>query len=211
MEELFDTLRPPLFEKTGEVKSLQQALADSDWLQTFNLWIVQSSPAPAIIYQQRTPKATWAPLKLDVAAGGYFNAGEEMKDCMREVREELGREYPLEQVSFVGRRLSVGIDMKNRVRQTVVEIAIVEDNSSIDSFDVDPEEVYAICVCPIEDLIRVQTESDYTFEVKGLNAQKKEISILVTKDSFPPNWDPYHLKMAMLAKRFLEGEKILIY
>lgn len=35
--ELFDTLKPPLFEKTGEVKNLEQALADSDWLATFNL------------------------------------------------------------------------------------------------------------------------------------------------------------------------------
>lgn len=210
-EELFDIVKPPLFEKTGEIKNLQQALADLDWLRTFNLWIVQRNPVYSIVYQQRTPKATWAPLKLDVTAGGYFNAGEEMKDCMREVKEELGREYPINQITFVGRKLNVDRDLKNRLRQTVVEIAVVEDDSPIETYDVDPEEVYAICVCPIDDLIRVQTESDYSFEVKGLNAQKEEISILVTKDSFPPNWDPYHLKMAMLAKRFLEGEKILIY
>jgi len=211
MDELFEPVKPPLFEKTGEVKTIEQALADLDWLLTFNLWVVQRSPKFAIVYQQRTPKAAWAPLKLDVSAGGYFNAGEEMKDCMREVKEELGREYPLDQITLVGRKLNVDRDLKNRLRQTVVEIAIVEDNSPIETYDVDPEEVHAICVCPIDDLIRVHTEPGYSFESKGLSNQKEEILIHVTKDSFPPNWDNYHLKMALLIKRFLEGEKILIY
>lgn len=211
MRELFDTLAPPLFEKTGEIKDLDHVLGDSDWVQVFNLWIVQRNPVPSIVYQQRSPNASWAPLALDAAAGGYLNAGEDMGDCMREVREELGREYPLDQVVFVGRRLNVGIDNRNRRRQTVVEIGIVEDDSPIQSYDVDPKEVYAICSCPIEELIRVQTDPSYSFDVKGLDAEKKEIIIHVTKESFPLNWDPYHLKMALLAKRYLEGERYLMY
>ena len=209
--ERFDIVTPPLFEKTGEVKTLEEALADLDWLRTFNLWIVQRKPVPAIVYQQRTPKALWAPSKLDVAAGGYFNAGEEMKDCMREVKEELGREYPIERIAFVGRKLNVDRDLKRRLRQTVVEIAIVEDNDPIETYALEQEEVYAICACPIDDLIRVHTEPGYVFEVQGLSAQGEKMSISVTKDSFPPNWDHYHLKMALLAKRFLEGETLLMY
>lgn len=153
----------------------------------------------------------WAPLKLNVAAGGHFNAGEDLKDCMREVREEIGREYPLERVTFLGRRLSVTFDTKGRRRQTVVDIALVEDSESLDSYVLQEEEVYAICACPIDDLIRVHTEPDYSFDVRGLAAKKEEISIHVTKDSFPKNWDPCHLKMALLAKRYLDGEKVLIY
>jgi ADP-ribose pyrophosphatase YjhB (NUDIX family) len=211
MPELFDTLKPPLFEKTGEVKDLGHALADQDWLRTFNLWIVQRTPVPSIVYQQRTPNALWAPLKLDVTAGGYFNAGEELKDCMREVKEELGREYPVDQITFVGRKLNVDRDLKKRLRQTVVEIAIVEDNSPIESYELEEAEVYALCACPIEDLIRVHSDSGYSFDVEGVNPKKEKMVIHVTKDSFPPNWDPYHFKIALLAKRFLAGEKSLMY
>lgn len=209
--ELFDVLAPPLFEKTGVVKTLGQVLADHDWIGTFNLWIVQSVPQPAIVYQQRSPEASWAPLKLDVAAGGHFQAGEELKDGMREVREELGKDYRFEDVNLLGRRLNVGVDIKGRLRQTVVSLALIEDNSPIESYVLQETEVFAICTLPLADLLRVHVEPDYSFEIEGLTSQGVKIRIPVTSDSFPPNWDNYHYKMALLVQRYLAGEKALLY
>jgi hypothetical protein len=44
MDEKVDVLIPPGFKKSGEIKTVRQAIADGDWLGTFNLWIVQTDP-----------------------------------------------------------------------------------------------------------------------------------------------------------------------
>jgi hypothetical protein len=209
--ELFDTLKPPFFEKTGLTKDINQALADHDWLGTFNLWIVQRQPVPSIIYQQRSPNATWEPLKLDVSAGGYYGAGETLQDGLREVREELGKVYDFSGVAILGRRLNVSLDTKQRVRQTVVDIAIIEDDAPIETYGLQPEEVHAIFVCPVDELLRVHTEKDYSFTASGLNNKKERTGLLVQKNSFPKNWDNYHYKMATIVKRFLDREKDIVY
>ncbi len=85
-------LEPPTFRISGVFKPIAQALDDEDWVVTFNLWIVQAKPIPAVVYQVRSLDTGWAPGKLDVTAGGHFSAGEEIKDGLREVREELGKE-----------------------------------------------------------------------------------------------------------------------
>jgi hypothetical protein len=56
--EKVDILIPPTFKKSGKIKTLSQAWDDEEWIGTFNLWILQDSPQPAIIYQQRSPKSS---------------------------------------------------------------------------------------------------------------------------------------------------------
>jgi len=65
--EKVDILIPPTFEPSGQTKVLKQAWADEDWISTFNLWVVQSKPVPAILYQQRSSNSSWEPNKLDVS------------------------------------------------------------------------------------------------------------------------------------------------
>jgi hypothetical protein len=209
--ELVDILEPPTFKKSGKVKTITDAWDDQDWIGTFNLWIIQRSPVPSVVYQLRSPKAGWAPNKLDVTAGGHYSTGEEILDGLREVREELGKNYKAEDLTHLGRRLNVSPDTKGRIRQNVVEIFMIEDNSSLNSYKLQGDEVYAICSCPIDELIKIYTEKKYTFGVKGLNYKGDEIDLEVNIDSFPYNWDNYLYKIVLLADKFLKKEKDLIY
>lgn len=68
--ELVDVLKPPDFKKSGVIKTREEALKSGDWVGTFNLCIVQNTPVAAVVYQQRSPEAKWAPGKLGIAAGG---------------------------------------------------------------------------------------------------------------------------------------------
>jgi hypothetical protein len=208
--ESFDILTPPTFQKSGIIKPRSQAFTDGDWVGTFNLWIIQSEPTPAIIYQQRGANATWAPSKLDVTAGGHYQAGESIYDGMREVEEELHRTYAIEALTYLGRKLHVSPDVHGLVRHNVVDIFFVTDNAPLESYKIDPQEVYALISCPIEDLIKAHTTS-HSFEAKGFDNEHQPISITVDKESFPYNWDDYHFKIALLAKRYLLGEEYLIY
>jgi hypothetical protein len=105
----------------------------------------------------------------------------------------------------------VGRDAKRRMRQNVVDIFMVKDNSNIDSYTLEANEVHAICICPIKELSKVHQNGKYQFEAMGINYKKELIKIQVTQNSFPYNWDNYHYKIALLADRFTKGERNLIY
>lgn len=209
--EKVDILLPPTFKKSGKTKTLQQAWKDEDWIATFNLWIIQNKPFPAIIYQVRSPKSSWAPNKLDVTAGGHYSAGEEINDGLREVKEELGKNYQASDLTYLGRKINLSPDTQDRMRKNLVEVFFVLDHSPLGSYKLQKSEVYAICSCPIEELIKIHLRKGYKFTVEGINNDKEKIMIKITKDSFPYNWDNYHLKIALLANRFFKGEKNLLY
>lgn len=209
--EKVDTLLPPDFRKSGKVKRVVDAIRDGDWLGTFNLWILQSKPVPAIVYQQRSPKAGWAPSKLDVTAGGHYEAGESVRQGLREVEEELGKKYAFEQLTCLGRKLNVSPDTKKKVRHTVVDVFMVRDNSGLRSYSLQKDEVHALFVCPVDKLIKAHVEPGYSFIAEGMSNAGKRATIRISQKSFPYNWDNYHFKIALLARRFLKGERRLVY
>jgi len=208
--EKVDILTPPTFKKSSVIKPRDQAIANGDWIGTFNLWIVQSAPEPSIIYQQRSPSSTWAPNKLDVTAGGHYQAGESIFGGLREVKEELNRIYKKDQLTYLGRKLHISPDVHGFTRHNVVDIFFVTDDSPLESFYLEKEEVFAILSCPIKKLIRVHTEK-IGFIVQALKNDGKKIDVTVTANSFPYNWDNYHFKIALLAEKYLKGEKNLLY
>jgi len=208
--EMVDILLPPKFEKSGAVKPRNEAIANGDWIGTFNLWIIRTEPIPSIVYQQRSHLSTWAPDKLDVTAGGHYTSGETIYDGLREVEEELGKQYEQNQLMYLGRKLHVGPDVRGLTRHNVVDIFFVTDNSSLDTYKLEKDEVHAVVECPIDELIKVHTENS-AFRAHGLTNEGQQFETMVNKSSFPYNWDNYHFKIALLAERYLKGEKNLLY
>jgi hypothetical protein len=211
MDEQVDVLLPPHFTPSGEVKSREQALKDGDWIGTFNLWIVSRNGAPSIVYQYRSPKATWAPNKLDVTAGGHYRAGEKLADGLREVEEELGRNYKPDDITYLGRKIYVGLDTAGRTKNNVIELYMTEDSTPLNEYKLQEDEVYAIVSCPVSELIKAHQDESCSFEVAGYKYDGEEIKAAVTKHSFPENWDNYHFKIALLIDRYFRGEKNLLY
>lgn len=208
--EKVDILAPPDFAKTGQVKTKKQAVADGHWLGVSNIWIIQDKPLPAIIYQQRSPLSSWGPMLLDVTVGGYYQTGETRIDGFREIKEELGVNYDPRTIVYLGRKLFFGLDQHQAMRHSVVDVHFVKDNRSLTQFTLQAEEVYALCLCPIDYLIKLHTQKK-PFQAPAILATGQKTIISVTPDLIPYNWDNYHFKIALLAKRFLRGEKNLVY
>ena len=103
----------------------------------------------------------------------------------------------------------MGIDKTHR--NTVSDVFLFEDDSPLNTYKLEGEEVHALCVCPLEELINVHSKKDYSFSVKGMKFDGSEMKIEVNKDKFPPNWDGYHFKMALLIQRYFDGDKHLLY
>lgn len=209
--EMVDVLVPPTFAKSGVVKPLQQAWADQDWIGTFNLWILQNSPVPAIVYQVRSKGSSWGPGKLDVTAGGHYQAGEEISDGLREEQEELGKTYAATELTYLGKKLHISPDIKGKMRHNVVDINFVVDNSPLSSFNLEPKEVSALAILPIKELKKIHSNSKYSFTIMALDSTGVWFDLQISQASFPYNWDNYHYKTALLAERFLKGEDVLIY
>jgi hypothetical protein len=210
-DELVDILTPPTFAKSGVTKTLGQAWADEDWIGTFNLWIVQSQPAPSIIYQIRSPKSNWAPSKLDVTDGGHYQAGEEIRDGLREISEELGINYDFQKLISLGRKMHVSPDTQSHMRHNLVDIFLIQDDRPLSTYKLQESEVYAVCSCPISQLIMVHTQPGYKFKVTIVKSDKTTEQVEVNKESFPFNWDNYHFKIALLGDRYFKGDPNLIY
>lgn len=211
MEEQLDVLRLPDFKASGVIKPRSQTMKDGDWVRIFHLWVMSRTPVPSIIYQQRGPNVVWAPNMLDVAVGGHYAAGETGLDGIREAEEELGKKLNPAQTIYIGQKMHIGEVTDKGQKKNIVEIYFIEDDSPLESYMLDPEEVYALCSCPIAELIKVHQDPDYSFKVKAMKHDGTMFDITVAQRSFPWNWDNYHYKIALLADRYVKGEQNLIY
>jgi hypothetical protein len=211
MEDQLDVLRLPDFKPSGVVKLRSQTLKDGDWVRIFNLWVLSRQPVPSIIYQQRGPNVVWAPNMLDITVGGHYTTGESGLDGIREAEEELGKTYNPARAVYVGQKMHVGEVNERGQKKNIMEIYIIEDDSPLASYKLDPNEVYAICSCPIAELLKVHHDQTYAFQAKAMKHDGTMFDMTVTQKSFPWNWDNYHYKIARLAERYFQGDQDLLY
>jgi 8-oxo-dGTP pyrophosphatase MutT (NUDIX family) len=205
-------LKPPFFDPTGQVVDRREAWEKGLWYPTVNLWVFQRHPVPSILYQQRSPNIGWAPGKLDVLIAGHCEELQTPIEAVNmEALEEMGLSYKASQIIPVGRKLSVGIGQDNTTRNSVVNLFLVEEDRPIDSFIQQKKEVYAVCACPLEELLKVHRDSHYSYEQPLLLHDGTSSTLIVNQESFPPNWDPYHQKMAFLIDQYYKGNKNLMY
>jgi hypothetical protein len=211
---LTDVLSPTDFSPTGETVELLEAWRRGLWVPTFNLWIVQcdEKDGPHVLYQLRG-EGRWGAGCLDVAVGGHYLAGERGMDGLREAEEELGRRYDPDKVTFLGRKLYLLDEGERRVRN-VVDVCIVRDDSPVETFQLQEEELTALYTLPLRSLIALHEERIEAFEARGIAISggiQTPDRISVTRERFPYNWDHYHRKMAHLCQRFLDGAEPLLY
>ncbi|QEC50496.1 NUDIX domain-containing protein [Baekduia soli] len=72
---------------------------DGDWHLAFHLWVV--GPGGVLLQRRAQAKASW-PGRLDASAAGHLTAGESVADGLREVEEELGVTYRMDELHALG-------------------------------------------------------------------------------------------------------------
>lgn len=72
---------------------------DGDWHRAFHLWV--TGPAGVLLQRRPATKASW-PSRLDATAAGHLVAGEDVRDGLREVEEELGVAYAFADLEPLG-------------------------------------------------------------------------------------------------------------
>lgn len=206
--EYVDVLEPPRFEPSGIVKRVTDAVNDGDWLGVMNLWIVR--PGPALIYQQRPPGG-WEPGKLDGSVGGYYRASESGLDGLREAEEELGWKCSPENVTLIGRHLSVGRDSMSRERRLVVTVFMTYADFPLTEFTLDPKEVPAIYEILVSDVMSAFDSPQSRFTAGGISCEGQRVEKVVSLDDFSYVFGGYHLKIAQIARDFANGQRVFNY
>ena len=205
-------LKPPFFDPTGEVIPRTTAWEKGLWYPTVNLWVVQGGPTPSIVYQQRSPNIGWAPGKLDVLIAGHCEHLNTPSETLAlEAKEELNIAYDQSTFIPLGRKLSVGVGQDGTVRNSVVNLFLVEDNLPVDRFLMQKKEVHAVCVCPVAEILRVHQDPSYSYQQPATVHDGTKTMLTIDQNIFPPNWDPYHYKMALLIDRYFKGDIKLLY
>lgn len=102
LDEKFD-----IFNEDGVVigcETRQQVHRLGLWHQTFHCWVVQKNPAGEwlILLQLRHESKDTYPNMLDVSCAGHLLAGETVEDGTRELKEELGIEAGIRDLTYCG-------------------------------------------------------------------------------------------------------------
>jgi len=206
-----DILLPPDFHKSGQTKTRDQAIADADWLGGFHLWIINTKPELGLLFQIRSNNKATFPGKLDVSAAGHYLAGETVEDGLREVREEIGKNYAFADLTYLGKKVFVGFDQQTRKLQTVCDVFFLVDNSPLKSYQLQEAEVQGLVIVPVSDLLKVFKDPKHTFAADSINLQGSLSRRKINRADFIENWDNYQYKIALLTERFIRGEADLFY
>jgi isopentenyldiphosphate isomerase len=180
------------------------------WHHCFHCWIVR--PNNNLLIQLRGKDKQHNPNKLDVSVAGHIGAGENMKDGgLRELKEELGIHVDFEKLISVGwfkwARDNVS---KNYFNRAFYSTFFLKDDTQLDKYIMQPEEVDAIFEINIDDGRKLFSNEINFVEITGfLRENKKEIKKEITKNDFVEFTPYYWLKIFNLTEDINNNRKYL--
>ena len=84
------------------VKSREAVHRDGDWHETFQCWFIEQMENTYYIYvQKRSVNKKDYPSMYDITAAGHLLVGETVEDGVREIKEELGIDVSLDELTFL--------------------------------------------------------------------------------------------------------------
>ena len=202
MNELFDIYDEALTH-IG-VKPREAVHRDGDWHQVFHCWVIGRDPAgEAFVVLQKRALDRDYPGKIDISAAGHLEAGESVRDGVREIEEELGLGVAFDDLRPLGIRLGA-TKLGDFVDCQFCHVFFYECDQPLASYRYQNEEVLGLVKLPIEAGLRLfngETDS-VTVEAVGLGKDAIEL----TTGDFIHSLDNYVLKILILARRYFAGE-----
>jgi isopentenyldiphosphate isomerase len=178
------------------------------WHRTFHCHVIyrDTNGNDFIILQKRGDNVEVCPNMLDVSAAGHYAAGETMRDGVRELQEELGLNAAFEDLIPLGKRVSVA-QYGTLIDYQVADVFFYVCDKPLNEYEYQHEEIAGLVNLNIFAGIELLTHKsdDIACTAVGFSTA----TIRITKDDFIPTLDHYFLKILLLAKRCLDGEKEL--
>ena len=205
MSELFDVYDEAL-NHIG-VKARAAVHRDGDWHQVFHCWVIgrDADGDSFVILQKRAPNKDY-PGKIDISAAGHLEAGETVRDGVREIEEELGLQVQFEDLIPLGRRLGIMKD-GDFIDCQICHVFLYECSQPLEAYRHSRDEIAGLLKLCLDDGVGLFTGEAASFKASAIGLGANEIDITV--DDFIPSIDNYILKALILARRYFAGENHL--
>jgi isopentenyldiphosphate isomerase len=199
--------------RTGELVSRDDAHRGRVWHGAFHcLVIYEREGGQYALFQKRAADKKIAPGKFDVSVGGHYSAGEDAAVAgPREIGEELGMEVKFQELVPLGRRVFVYCFTPGVTEYEFQDVFLLPGTVAPGELKLQKEEVEA--VLEVELASGIGLFSGRENRVEGMLAKADGVpnKIGVTAGEFVPCLDNYYLKLLLLAKRYFEGERELLF
>jgi len=179
------------------------------WHKVMHFWIVrEEGKSQYLIFQKRSDSKVTFPGLFDITSAGHYQTGENT-DNTREVQEELGLSVVYDKKIHLGLRIDIFKEEKTANRE-FCETFLYHDNRSLNSYDIDCDEVVGLIQIEINDGLNlfsnvVDNIIASGFEFDFTKREKVEKNYIINRESFVKRLDPYYGKMFMISKAYFDG------
>lgn len=185
----------------------EQVHQEGFWHQTFHCWLFRREEgAIRLLFQLRHPHRIANPDRLDVTAAGHIVHGEEPRDGVRELEEELGLRVDPDELISLGvwaeeMDLNQGwIDREYR------HVHLYECRHPLSTFHLQPEEVSGLFEADLEEVRHLLTGEQKTVGLSGWvlreDGSRQEETRRVTCQDFVPHSPGYYRMVFDALRRY---------
>lgn len=199
--------------KTGEVIARHEAHRTGAWHGAFHCHIFgELNGRGYALFQKRSMAKMIAPGKFDVSVGGHYASGEDVAAAgPREIKEELGINVQFAELLPVGRRVFVYCFEPGVRECEFQDVFFLPRSIRPKELMLQREELDGVITMNVEQGISLFSRTIPQTEVflHGTNGRLEHL--LVSADDFVPSLDNYYLKLLLLTRRYLSGDRELLF
>lgn len=190
-------------------KERAQVHRDGDWHRVFHCWVIycDDDGQGHLIVQKRAADKDTFPDYLDVSAAGHYEAGETIKDGVREVAEELGLTVTLHDLIAVGKRIST-VRYQELIDRQCADVFLCDHRRALRDYAYDPDEVAGLVDISLQAGLSLFSGETDVISAQAVGWQQGEIEL--RRSDFIPTPDQYFYKALILAQRYFNGDKHLL-
>jgi len=150
---------------------------------------------------------------LDVSVGGHYEAGENIADGVREIREELGLEVEFSTLVPIGVRQTAATLAPDYIANEFQHIFLLPTSAALARSARENAEVRGLVELPLDETLALLLgKADQAFAVAWSETMASAAAagpIRVTRDAFPPSYlavDQLFPRLFVAAHRYLRGD-----
>jgi len=187
------------------VKERTAVHRDGDWHKVFHCWVIYRGDdgVDYIVMQKRGPDKDTFPSLLDISAAGHYQAGEDIRDGIREVQEELGIKVNFEELIPLGQHIGVA-HYENLIDRQFCDVFLMVHKQDIHDYQYQKEEIIGLVAFSLQDGLKLFSGQMATIHAEAVGFGTDELDI--SEADFVPRTDDYIIDVMKLAVRCLNGE-----
>jgi len=178
---------------------------DGLWHQVFHCLIVRSTPPARVLLQRRPRTARSFAGLLDLSATGHLLTGEDPRDGVRELVEELGIIAAPSDLVSLGRRLLID-DAGEGHNREIVNAFLLPLDTPLESFDLDGCDVAGIVEIDVAALLTILADQTAAVTARELSSDQAVRAVTCRAADLVPPIDGYWTVLAVMAERFVAGQ-----